>query len=50
MKRDLTPLREYLPLKQGLRLSLIKELAQEKLREYLPLKQGLRPTEISDTP
>ena len=36
-------LREYLPLKQGLRLAIINAArAAKPLREYLPLKQGLR--------
>ena len=36
-------LREYLPLKQGLRLKLsVLNSKLKVLREYLPLKQGLR--------
>ena len=36
-------LREYVPLKQGLRLCAVKALAIFiELREYVPLKQGLR--------
>ena len=36
-------LREYVPLKQGLRLALLKRnLLHDELREYVPLKQGLR--------
>ena len=38
-------LREYLPLKQGLRLLKFNNIHNNMhLREYLPLKQGLRPT------
>ena len=38
-------LREYLPLKQGLRHTRQKRDSKRApvLREYLPLKQGLRP-------
>ena len=37
-------LREYLPLKQGLRryCEVLSEDFDHTLREYLPLKQGLR--------
>ena len=36
-------LREYVPLKQGLRLcSLFPRTSNQQLREYVPLKQGLR--------
>ncbi|EGC19842.1 hypothetical protein HMPREF9141_1716 [Prevotella multiformis DSM 16608] len=39
-----SPLNEYLPLKQGLRHHAHKRLGFfGLLNEYLPLKQGLRP-------
>ena len=37
-------LREYVPLKQGLRQGILKVIISNMgLREYVPLKQGLRP-------
>ena len=37
------PLREYVPLKQGLRLQEDQQIKPKTvLREYVPLKQGLR--------
>ena len=42
MLRIYVRLREYLPLKQGLRLqSFHLYICNSDLREYLPLKQGL---------
>ena len=40
---QLHKLNEYLPLKQGLRLSNEESWGTLRLNEYLPLKQGLRP-------
>ena len=40
---SLHPVREYLPLEQGLRLaSSVRVFTLETVREYLPLEQGLR--------
>ena len=40
----MSSLREYVPLKQGLRHLFVSHLDPPLLREYVPLKQGLRPT------
>ena len=48
MRSNLSALREYVPLKQGLRHTFFEVMpAAFWLREYVPLKQGLRPQRIT---
>ena len=41
-KKGFVPLIEYIPLQQGLRQKVMREMQSLGLIEYIPLQQGLR--------